>query len=64
MNVYMDVNQVLLLENADTQSSGAKATACGRLASLAAASTKGKACIHFFSQSERKHRRKNIHALS
>ncbi|KAL6564148.1 hypothetical protein OROMI_015598 [Orobanche minor] len=32
---------VILLENADIQTSGAKATACGRLASIAAASNEG-----------------------
>lgn len=41
---------VVLLGDADLQSSGAKAAACGRLSSLAAASSKGTAnsCVLFF----------------
>ncbi|KAK4387285.1 Phosphoglucan, water dikinase, chloroplastic [Sesamum angolense] len=40
VNQVLSTGDVILLENADLQSSGAKATACGRLASLAAASNK------------------------
>ncbi|KAK4433654.1 Phosphoglucan, water dikinase, chloroplastic [Sesamum alatum] len=39
-NQVSSTGDVILLENADLQNSGAKATACGRLASLAAASNK------------------------
>ncbi|XP_011074900.1 phosphoglucan, water dikinase, chloroplastic [Sesamum indicum] len=40
INQVLSAGDVILLENADLQSSGAKATACGCLASLAAASSK------------------------
>ncbi|KAL0365839.1 UNVERIFIED_CONTAM: Phosphoglucan, water dikinase, chloroplastic [Sesamum radiatum] len=40
VNQVLSTGDVILLENADLQSSGAKATACGCLASLAAASNK------------------------
>ncbi|KAL0391697.1 UNVERIFIED_CONTAM: Phosphoglucan, water dikinase, chloroplastic [Sesamum radiatum] len=40
VNQVLSTGDVILLENADLQSSGAKATGCGRLASLAAASNK------------------------
>ncbi|KAI3460627.1 hypothetical protein Pfo_017290 [Paulownia fortunei] len=40
VNQVVSTGGVILLEDADIQSSGAKATACGRLASLAAASIK------------------------